>query len=74
MPLMTDYTKEWNNYSLTVNSDRGPLTVKWQDADTLARWSNIQAGLYLQQTNSLQTFYEYFHMTKGDSLNNESSN
>ena len=60
MPLMTDYTKEWNNYSLTVNSDRGPLTVKWQDANTLARWSNIQAGLYLQQTNSLQTFYEYF--------------
>jgi hypothetical protein len=60
MPLMTEFIKEWNHYTLTVNSDRGPLTVKWQDADSLARWSNIQAGLYLQQTNSLQTFYEHF--------------
>jgi hypothetical protein len=60
MPSMNDYIKEWNHYTLTVNSNRGPLTVKWNDADALARWSNIQAGLYLQQTNSLQTFYEYF--------------
>lgn len=57
---MADYTKEWNRYTLTIQSDRGPLTVKWQDADTLAKWANIQAALYLQQTNSLQTFYEYF--------------
>jgi hypothetical protein len=60
MPSIDDFTKEWNHYTLTVNSDRGPLTVKWNDADTLAKWSNIQAGLYLQQKNSLQTFYEYF--------------
>jgi len=60
MPSMDDYIKEWNHYTLTVNSDRGPLTVKWQDADTLAQWSNIQAGLYLQEKNTLQTFYEFF--------------
>jgi SAM-dependent methyltransferase len=60
MPSMDDFTKEWNHYTLTVNSDRGPLVVKWQDADTLARWSNIQAGLYLQEKNTLQTFYEHF--------------
>jgi SAM-dependent methyltransferase len=57
---MEDFTKEWNHYTLTVNSDRGPLVVKWQDADTLAQWSNIQAGLYLQEKNTLQTFYEHF--------------
>jgi hypothetical protein len=60
MPSMDDYIKEWNHYTLTVNSDRGPLTVKWQDANTLAQWSNIQAGLYLQEKNTLQTFYEFF--------------
>lgn len=60
MPSMDDFTKEWTHYTLTVNSDRGPLTVKWHDVDTLARWSNMQAGLYLQQTNTLQTFYEHF--------------
>jgi SAM-dependent methyltransferase len=60
MPALSDFTAEWNKYELRVNTDRGPLSVKWNDADTLARWSNIQAGLYLQNTNSLQTFYEYF--------------
>jgi hypothetical protein len=60
MPSMDDFTKEWNQYKLTIQSDRGPLTVNWSDVDTLAKWANIQAGLYLQPTNSLQTFYEYF--------------
>jgi SAM-dependent methyltransferase len=60
MPSLTDFTQDWNKYNLNVNTDRGTLTVKWNDANNLALWSNIQAGLYLQQTNSLQTFYEYF--------------
>jgi SAM-dependent methyltransferase len=57
---MQDFTGDWLKYSLTVKTDRGPLTVKWNDADNLAKWSNMQAGLYLQDTNSLQTFYEHF--------------
>lgn len=57
---MEQFLQDWQKYQLTVNTDRGNLTVKWSDADTLAKWSNIQAGLYLQETNSLQTFYEYF--------------
>ena len=57
---MSDFTADWNKYELKVNTDRGELKVKWNDANNLALWSNIQAGLYLQQTNSLQTFYEYF--------------
>jgi SAM-dependent methyltransferase len=54
------YQEDWWKYELVVNSDRGPLTVKWSDANELASWSNMQAGLYLQSSNSLQTFYEFF--------------
>ena len=60
MPSLSDVTNEWNKYELKVDTDRGPIVVKWNDANTLALWANIQAGLYLQKTNSLQTFYEYF--------------
>lgn len=60
MPSLSDFTNDWNKYKLDVNTDRGTLTVKWNDANNLALWSNIQAGLYLQDTNSLQTFYEHF--------------
>jgi hypothetical protein len=60
MPILDDFTRDWNKYELKINTDRGDLKIKWNDANNLALWANIQAGLYLQQTNSLQTFYEYF--------------
>ena len=60
MPALTDFTEDWNKYSLKIDTDRGVLTLKWNDANNLALWSNIQAGLYLQDKNSLQTFYEHF--------------
>lgn len=60
MASLADFTQDWNKYTLKIETDRGPLTVNWNDANNLALWSNIQAGLYLQKTNSLQTFYEYF--------------
>jgi SAM-dependent methyltransferase len=60
MPSLSDFTSDWNKYKLDVTTDRGVLSVKWNDANNLALWSNIQAGLYLQDTNSLQTFYEHF--------------
>jgi SAM-dependent methyltransferase len=60
MPALEEFLKEWNTYTLSIESDRGPLVVKWNDADTLAKWSNMQAGLYLKDRNSLQIFYENF--------------
>ena len=58
---MQEYIKDWTNYTLTIPSDRGDLTVKWSDVNELAKWSNMQAGLYLQnQTSSLQLFFEHF--------------
>lgn len=58
---MDEYIKEWTKYTLTLPTDRGNLIVKWSDVNELAKWSNIQAGLYLQdQPSSLQLFFEYF--------------
>lgn len=55
-----DYLKDWWKYTLKIQTKKGPIEVSWSDANELAKWSNMQAGLYLQDTNSLQTFYEYF--------------
>ena len=60
MSSMNDFIEDWQKYSLNVNTDRGVLNVKWNNADNLAKWSNMQAGLYLQDKNCLQTFYEHF--------------
>jgi hypothetical protein len=60
MASFDEFTADWNKYELKVNTDRGVLRVKWNDANNLAMWSNMQAGLYLQEQNSLQTFYENF--------------
>jgi SAM-dependent methyltransferase len=58
---MENYIKDWTKYTLSVPTDRGDLTVKWSNVNELAKWSNIQAGLYLQpQPSSLQLFFEYF--------------
>jgi hypothetical protein len=61
MAVFSEFLEDWNKYELKVNTDRGVLRVKWNDANNLALWSNMQAGLYLQEQNSLQTFYENFH-------------
>lgn len=61
MPSMSNFTSEWNTYKLKTETDRGIIEIKWSDADTLAQWSNIQAGLYLQnEASSRQLFYEHF--------------
>jgi len=54
------YLQDWWDYTLEIDTDRGPIKIHWSNANNLARWSNMQAGLYLQDTNSLQTFYENF--------------
>ena len=40
-------------FNLTVQSNRGPLSVDWSDEETLARYSNIQAGFYLEDSQDL---------------------
>lgn len=58
---MQEYLNDWTKYKLTLPTDRGDLVVKWADVETLAKWSNIQAGLYLKaESSSLQAFFENF--------------
>lgn len=60
MRSMKDFTQDWNKYNLNIETDKGSLSLQWSDANNLALWANLQAGFYLKNTNSLQTFYEYF--------------
>jgi len=63
MPLedMDLYTKNWLRYNLEIKTSKGPVNLSWSDVNELARWSNIQAGLYIRgQESTLQLFYEYF--------------
>ena len=63
MPIsdMDQYQANWWRYKLKVESDRGPLVLEWRDLNELAKWSNIQAGLYIKgNESSLQTFFELF--------------
>ena len=41
------------NYTLSINSDKGCLNVKWSNIDQLARYANLQAGFYLVNNPSL---------------------
>lgn len=60
MSGMKDFTQDWNRYNLNIDTDKGVINLKWNDVNNLALWANLQAGIYLQKTNSLQTFFEYF--------------
>lgn len=58
---MKEYTRYWDTYKFVQPTDRGNLTIEWSDVQDLARWSNMQAGLYLQNhPNNLQLFFEQF--------------
>ena len=58
---MEEYHYDWWKYKLSIETDKGPMVINWSDANELARWSNIQAGLYIKgEKSTLQTFYELF--------------
>lgn len=58
---MEDFIQDWTTYVLKIPTDRGDLSIKWSDVNNLAKWSNIQAGLYLQnKPSTLQLFFEHF--------------
>lgn len=58
---MEQYIKHWNDYVYKQPTDKGEMIVKWSNVVELAKWSNMQAGLYLQNAPStLQLFFEQF--------------
>jgi hypothetical protein len=58
---MDEYVKDWLKYKLTIATDKGDISIKWNNVNELAKWANIQSGLYLQNSSSsLQLFFDYF--------------
>lgn len=58
---MKEYIKDWTKYTLSIESSRGSLEVKWSNVNDVAQWANMHNGLYLQnQPSSLQLFFEHF--------------
>lgn len=48
-------------YKLTVNSNKGPLSVSWSNVESLAYYAGTQAGYYLQDSKDhLALHYEHF--------------
>jgi len=51
----------YTHYSFTVDSNKGPISVKWSDVEELLHWNTIQSGLFLKGPGiSLQLFFENF--------------
>lgn len=57
----SDFFKSWNDYDLTVDSDRGPLTIKWKNLQPLAANWLMQTGGWMKST-SLSSFFQFFPM------------
>jgi hypothetical protein len=56
-----DFFKKWDEYTLTVDSDKGPLTLKWNNVQALAANWFVQTGSLTGQP-MLQNFFEFFPM------------
>lgn len=56
-----NFFKNWNEYSITINSNNGPLTLKWKNVQALAANWFIQTGSWMNSPN-LQTFFDFFPM------------
>ena len=58
---MDKFSNDWNFYELTINSNRGPLDLKWTDVEELAKYTTLQSGLFGQNRPfSKQVFFEVF--------------
>ncbi len=57
----TEFFSNWNEYSVTLNTDKGPITVKWKNVQALAANWFMQTGSWMKSPN-LQTFFDFFPM------------
>lgn len=56
------------SYTLTINSNRGELSVSWNDVDNLAYYANFQSGFYLQKTQSFEKELLHEHFQKWNQM------
>jgi len=54
-----DFFKDWNEYSITIESFKGPLTLKWKNVQPLAANWFMQTGSWSKSAN-LQKFFDFF--------------
>ena len=58
---MDKFSVDWESYELTVESDRGPLDLKWSNVEDLAKYATLQSGLFgVNRPYSKQVFFETF--------------
>ncbi len=59
---MNNLTKDWLKYCLTVDSKSGPISLNWNDSETLAFYAALQSGLFggASELFSKQVFFEQF--------------
>ena len=60
--MINDLLNNWNKYTLTVQSDRGLLTLNWNYVEPLAQYVTLQTGLFggAGKEISQQLFFEQF--------------
>lgn len=53
---------EWDHYTLTVETDKGPISVKWKNVEELAKYATLQSGIFGGVSDRLtkQTFFDHF--------------
>jgi SAM-dependent methyltransferase len=58
---MDKFNQDWNLYNLAVNSDKGSLSLWWEDVETLAKYTTLQSGIFgVARPFSKQVFFETF--------------
>jgi hypothetical protein len=57
----TEFFSNWNEYSVMLNTDKGPITLKWKNVQALAANWFMQTGSWMKSPN-LQTFFDFFPM------------
>ena len=55
----TEFFNKWNEYSITIETEKGPITIKWNDVQSLAANWFMQTGSWMKNPN-LQTFFDFF--------------
>lgn len=58
---MDKFNQHWNTYNLQVDTDKGPISLWWDDVETLAKYTTLQSGLFgVDRPFSKQVFFEIF--------------
>lgn len=63
---------DWRTYILTVNTDKGPIDLRWKSVESLAFYTTYQIGLANHGPVSLQNFYNIHARMRQEEWNRNS--